>query len=237
MDEVKPPARRRAASAVRFGALVIFLAAAVYFFRFTEAGRAITPGEVIAYVRDLPPVLSRLAYVALYVLGCVLLLPGTVLSFAGAVLFGPYEGTLYTWVGAVVGAVLAFLAAKALGRDFVDRLLGGRFQAFDRRIRDNGFTALLLVRLVPLFPFNGVNFASGLTSISLRDYTLATALGILPGTFVFQYLFATVGTRIVEEGFRVEYLWDPTLLFALGLFVLFVILGKWLAKRVRRTGG
>ena len=178
------------------------------------------------------PVTARLIYVAVYIVGAVALLPGTVLSFAGAVLFGPYEGTLYTWVGATIGATLAYLMARALGRDFVERLFGGRFAAFDRRIREHGFTGLLLIRLLPLFPFNAVNFGCGLTGIRLRDYVLATAIGIVPGTFVYQFLFAKFGRRILTEGLRLEYLADPELWMAIGLFAAFVIVGKWLSKKV-----
>ena len=119
-----------------------------------------------------------------------------------------------------------------MGRDFVERLFGGRFAAFDQRIREHGFTGLLIIRLLPLFPFNAVNFGCGLTGIRLRDYVLATAIGIVPGTFVYQFLFAKFGRKILTEGFQLAYLKDPQLWLALGLFVAFVIVGKWLSKRI-----
>lgn len=222
------------ASIAKFLVLVGLLAAAVYFFYFTETGQAITPAKARDFIQAQDPLAARLIYVLFYIIGTVVLLPGTVLSFAGAVLFGPWEGTLYTWIGATIGAVLAFFLAKALGRDFVDRLLKGKFQAFDQRIRANGFMGLLVLRLIPLFPFNGINFGSGLTSIRFRDYLLATAIGIIPGTFVYQYLFARVGTRILDEGFKLAYLWDAELLLALGLFGVFIVAGNWLARKASR---
>jgi uncharacterized membrane protein YdjX (TVP38/TMEM64 family) len=215
--------------------LIFFLASAIGFFRFTETGRQITPLNVRDYFQDQDPFAARLLYVGFYILGTVLLLPGVLLSFAGAVLLGPWEGTLYTWIGATIGATLAFILAKSLGRDFVQHLLKGKWQAFDERIRQHGFTGLLIIRLVPLFPFNGVNFGCGLTAIKWRDYLLATAIGIVPATFVYQYLFANLGTTVLQEGFHWEYLWDPTLLGALGLFFLFVVMGKWLGKRLRSS--
>jgi uncharacterized membrane protein YdjX (TVP38/TMEM64 family) len=223
---------RRSTTWLKLALLVGFLAVAVYYFRFTERGREITPEYVLDSIDSHGPVAARLIYVAVYVAGTVAFLPGTVLSFAGAVLFGAYEGTLYTWIGATVGATLAYLMARLLGRDFVERLFGGRFAAFDRRIREHGFTGLLLVRLLPLFPFNAVNFGCGLTGIRLRDYVLATAIGIVPGTFVYQFLFAKFGRRILTEGLRLEYLKDPELWLALGLFAVFVIAGKWLSRRI-----
>jgi uncharacterized membrane protein YdjX (TVP38/TMEM64 family) len=226
---------RKLTTWVKLALLVSFIAAAVYYFRFSEQGRNVTPEFVLSSIERHGPVTARLIYVALYIVGSVALLPGSVLSFAGAVLFGPYEGTLYTWVGATIGATLSYWMARLLGRDFVERLFGGRFAAFDQRIHDHGFTGLLIIRLLPLFPFNAVNFGCGLTGIRLRDYVLATAIGIVPGTFVYQFLFAKFGRRILIEGFRLEYLADPELWLAIGLFAAFVIVGKWLSRRVFST--
>jgi uncharacterized membrane protein YdjX (TVP38/TMEM64 family) len=236
VDPLKgPPVRgRRLTTWLKLALLVGFLAAAVFYFRFTEQGREVTPEYVLDAIESHGPVAARLIYVAVYIVGTVALLPGTVLSFAGAVLFGAYEGTLYTWIGATVGATLAYLTARLLGRDFVERLFGGRFAAFDRRIREHGFTGLLVVRLLPLFPFNAVNFGCGLAGIRLRDYVLATAIGIVPGTFVYQFLFAKFGRRILTEGLRLEYLQDPQIWLAVGLFAGFLIVGKWLSARLSR---
>jgi uncharacterized membrane protein YdjX (TVP38/TMEM64 family) len=173
---------------------------------------------------------DRLAYVALYVAGTLLFVPGTVLSFVGAALFGTLWGTILTWSGAVIGSTLTFVVVRFLGREgvkgLVDKLFAGRFESFDQWIAAHGFQAMLLVRLLPIFPFNGVNFGAGLTKIGLPTYVLATALGILPGTFVYQYLFANVGQKILKEGVKFEYFADPNLLVPIGLFVLFLIVGR-----------
>jgi len=219
---------------LKLAVLVGFLAGAVYYFRFTEQGRKITPEYVRKSIESHGPVQARLIYIAVYIVGTVILLPGSVLSFAGAVLFGAYEGTLYTWIGATIGATLAYLVGRLLGRDFVEQLFGGRFAVFDQRIREHGFTGLLIIRLLPIFPFNAVNFGCGLTDIRLRDYVLATAIGIVPGTFVYQFLFAKFGPKILTEGIRLEYLKDPELWLAIGMFAAFVILGKWLSNKVSR---
>jgi uncharacterized membrane protein YdjX (TVP38/TMEM64 family) len=226
---------RRLATWLKLAVLVGFVAAGVYYFRFTDSGRAITPDYVLRSIESHGPVTARLIYIAVYVLGTVALVPGTVLSFAGAVLFGAYEGTLYTWIGATIGATLAYLMARLLGRDVVEHLFGGRFAAFDQRIREHGFRGLLVIRLLPVFPFNAVNFGSGLTGIRLWDYVLATAIGIVPGTFVYQFLFAKFGRRILTEGLRLEYLADAELWLAIGLFAAFVIVGKWLSGNLSPT--
>ena len=217
---------------LRLAGLVVLLAVGVYFFRFTETGRTVTPQSALEYIRSFDPLAARAVYVAAYVVGTVCLLPGTVLSFAGAALFGPYEGTLYTWIGATLGATLAFFLARLLGRAAVVDLVGDRLDTLDRRLRHHGFTGLLLLRLLPIVPFNALNFGAGLTGIGVRDYVLATAVGILPGTFVYQFLFA----KAIEKGTQGELSWDdlrdPELLLALGLFAAFLVVGKWLAGRV-----
>jgi uncharacterized membrane protein YdjX (TVP38/TMEM64 family) len=183
---------------------------------------------------------DRVAYVVLYALGTLLFIPGTVLSFVGATLFGTVWGTVLTWMGAVLGSTLTFLIVRLLGRDgvkgLVDRLFAGRFEQFDRWMDRNGFGAMLLVRLLPIFPFNGVNFGAGLTKISLAAYVGATAIGILPGTFVYQYLFASVGQRILKEGVKLEYFADVRLLVPIGLFIAFLWVGRLLMRRLNLAG-
>jgi uncharacterized membrane protein YdjX (TVP38/TMEM64 family) len=182
---------------------------------------------------------DRMAYVALYVVGTLLFVPGTVLSFVGAALFGTLWGTVLTWSGAVIGSTLTFVIVRFLGREgvkgLVDRLFAGRFESFDQWIAAHGFQAMLLVRLLPIFPFNGVNFGAGLTKIGFPAYVLATAIGILPGTFVYQYLFANVGQKILKDGVKLEYFTDPNLLVPIGVFVLFLFVGRWGMGRMRSS--
>lgn len=224
----------RAWPLIRLLSLLLFLAGAIALVRFTSVGDHVTITRLRALIEDLDSGVARLAYVGLYIVGTVLLLPGLLLSFVGAILFGAYEGTLYTWTGATIGATFAFFLARTLGRESVARVLGGRLAALDRRLEDHGFTGLLIIRLIPLFPYNAVNFGCGLTSIRPRDYILATAIGILPGTFVYQFLFANLGQKVLDEGWSWNDLLDPVLGIALVLFSVFVVAGKLLAKRLAR---
>lgn len=227
----------RWSSVIKLLLLVAFIAGAVYFFRYTDTGQKLTPNQMKQFIRtSFSDPVQRLMYVGIYICGTVILLPGTVLSYAGAALFGAYEGTLYTWLGATIGAGIAFWVARLLGRGFVDKLMRGKLEAFDRRIEEHGFTGLLIIRLLPIFPFNGVNFASGLTRMRFRDYLLATAIGIIPGTFVYQFLFAKFDQAAVEKGFQWSILLDPQVLIALGLFVVFLIVVKVVTAYVRKKG-
>ncbi|MBI3409538.1 MAG: TVP38/TMEM64 family protein [Planctomycetes bacterium] len=222
----------KVSAVLKLASLLAFILCAVYFLRFTDIGQSITPARFKEFVESFDPVWAPLLYIVIYIAGTVLLLPGTILSFSGAILFGAYLGTLYTWIGATIGATLAFLAAKFLGRGFVDQLLKGKLQTLDARLGKHGFSALLILRLVPLFPFNGLNFGCGLTSIRWRDYVLATAIGILPGTFVYQLLFARFGEKILQEGFAWSDLLDWQIGIALALFAVFIVIGKWASTKV-----
>jgi uncharacterized membrane protein YdjX (TVP38/TMEM64 family) len=212
-----------ASSLVKVAVLLALIAGAIGFRFFTDIGRAIQFQAIRDYVNSYPPLMIPLLYIGVYVVGTVLFFPGLALSFAGAALFELFEATLYTWIGATLGATLAFLLARLLGRDFFAQLLAGRLQTLDERLSRNGFFNLLILRLVPLIPFNAINFGAGLTSIHLRDYVLATAIGILPGTFVYQYLFSRFGEANP---------FDPQLLAALALFMGFTLLGRWLSVKL-----
>ncbi len=129
-----------------------------------------------------------LAFVALYALGTVLFLPGLALTLAGGALFGPVIGTLLNLSGATIGATLAFLAARHLGSDWVERRVGGRLKRLKDGVDHEGWRFVAFVRLVPLFPFNLLNYALGLTGIRLRHYVIASLVFMLPGATAYTWL-------------------------------------------------
>lgn len=134
--------------------------------------------------------LAPVIYIGFYALASLLFIPGSPITLAGGALFGPWYGTLYTLIGATIGALLAFLFSRMVGHRFLSYGTGKvsqKLQAYDEKIAANGFLAVLFLRFVPLFPFNGLNFALGFTKVSLRDYFLGTLLGIIPGTFAYVY--------------------------------------------------
>lgn len=136
-------------------------------------------------------VLFILAYIAVTGLS----LPGAViLTLAGGFLFGSVFGTLFVNVGATTGATLAFLAARYLLRDTVERKFGTWVGPLQEGFTKNAFSYLMTLRLIPLFPFFIVNLVSGLTRMSVGTYMAATALGIVPGSFVYAYAGQQLGT-------------------------------------------
>jgi uncharacterized membrane protein YdjX (TVP38/TMEM64 family) len=125
-------------------------------------------------------------YILIYALQTAFSLPGAaILTLCGGFLLGALLGTLYVNIAATSGATLAFLATRYLFRETVEQKFGKRLESIQQGFAQNAFNYLLTLRLIPLFPFFLVNLASGLTRIRLSTYVLATAIGILPGSFVY----------------------------------------------------
>lgn len=127
-------------------------------------------------------------FVTAYALAAVLFVPGSIFGLAGGALFGPLWGTVWNLAGASIGATLAFLAARYLASDWVARKTGGRLKKLIDGVEAEGWRFVAFVRLVPLFPFNLVNYALGLTRIPLVHYILASSICMLPGTLAYTYL-------------------------------------------------
>jgi uncharacterized membrane protein YdjX (TVP38/TMEM64 family) len=127
-------------------------------------------------------------FVLLYALATVLFVPGSVLTVAGGALFGAVWGTLWNLSGATLGATLAFLLARYIGSDWVARRAGERLARLIRGVEEEGWRFVAFVRLVPLFPFNLVNYAFGLTRIRLGEYVLASLVCMAPGALAYTYL-------------------------------------------------
>jgi uncharacterized membrane protein YdjX (TVP38/TMEM64 family) len=115
---------------------------------------------------------------------------------SAGLLFGSIQGTVYAVVAATIGATLAFIVARYLLHDTVQRRFGPRLEGINRELEQCGFNYLLFLRLVPLFPFFLINLAGGLTRLPLRTFVLATMLGIIPGGFV--YVNAGAGLAAIE---------------------------------------
>jgi len=128
------------------------------------------------------------AFVIIYALATVLFMPGSVLTLAGGGLFGPLWGTLWNLAGATFGAGLAFLVARYVASDWVARKAGGRLARMIEGVEAEGWRFVAFVRLVPLFPFNLLNYALGLTRIPFVTYLLTSAVCMLPGAIAYTYL-------------------------------------------------
>lgn len=133
-------------------------------------------------------VAAPLLFMLIYALGTVFFFPGSVLTLAGGALFGPVMGTLINLTGATIGAAMAFLVARYLASDWVEEKTGGRLKQLKEGVEGEGWRFVAFVRLMPLFPFNLLNYALGLTRIPLLQYVIASWLFMLPGAIAYTYL-------------------------------------------------
>ncbi|MFT7462972.1 MAG: putative membrane protein YdjX (TVP38/TMEM64 family) [Pseudohongiellaceae bacterium] len=144
--------------------------------------------QAVAWVEALGP-WGPLALVGLYIVACVALAPASVLTLGAGAVFGVVQGTIAVFIGATLGASAAFLVGRYLARDWVASKVAGnpRFSAIDRAVSREGLKIVVLTRLSPVFPFNLLNYAYGLTGVTFRDYFIGS-LGMLPGTLMYVYL-------------------------------------------------
>lgn len=156
-----------------------------------------------------------LVYMLLYAVGPSFLVPGAVMTVAGGLAFGTLWGSVYSLIGADVGALVAFGAGRFLGQSFVRRVVGGRFEKILGRIERHGFQIIFYLRLVPVIPYNALNLLAGASPITFRDYFWASMIGMVPGTILFAFLG--------------DALWEPTsprFFLALGLIAVCFAAGE-----------
>ena len=151
-------------------------------------------GAALEVIRGLGP-WGPVLFVALYVAATVLFLPGWILTLGAGAVFGLVKGAITVSIAATLGATAAFLVGRHLARDAVARRLEAypRFAAIDQAVAREGWKIVGLTRLSPIFPFNLLNYAYGITRVSLRDYVLASWIGMMPGTIMYVYVGSVIG--------------------------------------------
>lgn len=148
---------------------------------------------VIELVKSMGP-LGPVIYCAIYLIGPTIFFPASVLTMAGGALFGPVWGTVYTIFSATAGATVPFLITRRFGRKPLERMVAkfenfdSMFQKFEASVQTEGWKYVAFTRLVTLFPFLLLNYAFGLTKISLWTYVWASFVFMLPGSFMFTYM-------------------------------------------------
>ncbi len=137
---------------------------------------------------------GALAFIGLYIIATVAFLPGSILTLGAGVIFGVVWGSLYVFVGATLGATAAFLVGRYLARGWVANKIAGnkKFAAIDQAVGTEGLKIVLLTRLSPVFPFNLLNYAFGITGVSLKDYFIGS-VGMIPGTIMYVYIGSLAG--------------------------------------------
>ena len=169
---------------------VVVLFAAFRYFHVSQLLR-----RSLDWVAGLGPA-GVIAFVAIYILACLFMLPGSVLTLGAGAVFGVARGSVIVSVAATLGATAAFLVGRYFARDRVAKMIEGneRFRAIDEAVGREGWKIVGLTRLSPVFPFNLLNYAYGITKVSLRDYFLASWIGMIPGGVMYVYLGSLAGS-------------------------------------------
>ncbi|NJL78316.1 MAG: TVP38/TMEM64 family protein [Richelia sp. RM1_1_1] len=143
---------------------------------------------------------GAIAFIIIYNVATLLFIPGSLLTLKGGCLFGLYWGSLYVLIAAIIGATFAFLVGRYISRDWVCQQIGKnpKFQAIDKAVAKNGFKIVFLTRLSPIFPFNLLNYAFGVTQVSLKDYILGS-IGMIPGTIMYVYMGSLIGNIAITN--------------------------------------
>jgi uncharacterized membrane protein YdjX (TVP38/TMEM64 family) len=145
--------------------------------------------EVQSLILNYPKV-AGLILISAKIIGALILFPGTPLTLLAGATFGIFYGTIISLVGNSLGAILAFFISRYFLKDFVSRKILIKYKKindYEKRFSEQGFKTVLLLRLIPLFPFNVLNYLLGVTSIKTKDYIWGTVIGIVPGTIAFVY--------------------------------------------------
>ncbi|MBI2645935.1 MAG: TVP38/TMEM64 family protein [Deltaproteobacteria bacterium] len=129
--------------------------------------------------------LAPVFFILLYGMATVIFIPGSILTLLGGLIFGVSYGTIFVLIGANIGALACFFIARRLGRKTIQGWLHSKTEKLEKKIKSHGFYVVFWLRIIPTFPFPVLNYALGLTSVTFKDYALASLLGIIPGTFVY----------------------------------------------------
>lgn len=232
----KSSKRKRAAVLVLFvAAIAALLSSGVQDFFSFDALRENRQG-LLDYVAA-NQVMAVAVFMVIYITAVTFSLPGAVwLSISGGFVFSAGPATVYIVTAATIGATLVFLIARYVLGDTLRDKAGGAVERMRAGFQENAFNYLLVLRLVPLFPFFIVNLVPAFLDVPLRTYVLGTALGIIPGAFVFALVGSGLGT-VFDEGGEVDpgaILLQPDVIGSLlGLAMLALI--PVVYKRMRNT--
>ncbi|MEK6726025.1 MAG: TVP38/TMEM64 family protein [Deltaproteobacteria bacterium] len=169
---------------IKFFLLMAFIIAAVVSIKLSGLDRHLDQERLRTWISSYGA-WGPIAYIILYSIAPSLMFPGVPITVAGGILFGPVGGTIYTSIGATIGASIAFLISRYLGRDWVEAMLKDRWKELDAKVERQGWKVVAFTRLIPLFPFNMLNYAFGLTRIRFSHYFFASFIFMLPGVVAY----------------------------------------------------
>lgn len=160
---------------------------------------------------------APILFIFIYTVRPLILFPASVLSLAGGLAFGPVWGTAYTIAGATIGAVLSFWLARLLDNKWVSTKSKEKWGKLENLLQQKGFIYMLLLRLIPIFPFDLISYGAGVAKVNFSAFLFGTLLGIIPGTFAYCFL----GSSFLHE--KKSYIVIAAIVFVLVTLIPFVL--------------
>lgn len=210
-------------------AMAIVLAACVAAIYFTPLREHLSRENIRNTVEHFRGVwYGPIVFIAVYAIGCVLAIPASVFVLSAGVIWGWKLGGTYALIGGVLGATLSFYVARFIGEGLLERF-GRVGKAVAKQVDHAGFRSLLVLRLIPLFPFAVLNYGAGVAGVGLLDFVFATALGLAPSNFVFAYCSDALFNGTMSEGDAIKRL------FIVAALMLAIVLIPMLLKRFMKV--
>ncbi|MDB9451662.1 TVP38/TMEM64 family protein [Dolichospermum circinale] len=179
--------------------MIITLLSAIDFSVIQESVKVSSPNlqeflqNALQWINSLGAI-GGIVFIGIYIIATLAFLPAALLTLGAGVIFGVIWGSIYVFIGATLGAIAAFLGGRYLAQGWVKEKISSykKFAIIDKAVSKEGLKIVLLVRLSPLFPFNLLNYALGITSVSFQDYLIGS-VGMIPGTIMYVYFGSLVG--------------------------------------------
>ena len=180
--------------------------------------RLFTPSDIRNYIRSFGD-FAAAVYIITYILNTISVVPPIgALSLAAGLAFGAVRGGVYIMIAAMIGTSITFFISRHIGRRFLEKTLRGKLKALDAKLEKNGLSAVVFFRVIPLVPYELLNYGCGLTAITFKDYFLGTFLGLIPGVVIAAFFGGSLGE---VKGFRD--LLTPKFLVAAGMMALVIL--------------
>lgn len=192
-----------------------FLILAISFIIYKIYKLDIGANDIKSYVDSFGKI-GPIVYIIMFALVPLTLFPDSILAIAGGLVFGLFNGYIYTTIGALIGGSISFYISRKLGRNIVKKFTKEKLDNIESMINEKGFFIIFLLRLIPLFPFDIISYGAGLTSITYKDFILATFVGTIPGILV----FTNIGAQSVNIGSNNFYISIASLILLFALSIL-----------------
>lgn len=179
--------------------------------------KSITPAALRDFIQSFGK-LAVLAYIVVYALNTISIMPPiAALSLTAGLAFGAVRGAFYLMLGAMIGTTATFMISRYFGRALMEKMLKGKFKDLDVKLANNGFMTILFFRVIPLVPYEVLNYVGGLSRIKFKDYFFATFLGLIPGVIVSAFFSGSLGEiKSIHDIFALKFM------VAIGLMVLII---------------